>query len=481
MKKDKNGSDFLVACANLTHRGFALPCLALAMSLTTAPDTLAEPADAAVPVALQGDQAPAEETEEQRKERMKQIAEERRAAAEAERDKDRVVAVEAYESLAKAYLSGREMDKIAEMAKEMRAHTRHLTSEQREAIKHMTEMAPVYRPTWWKGTKKQEKNSFEAQIWGRKFWANYVPTRELGLQAVFPQEEFNQKTGEFEVVDLIVLVTWKPLMVDSPDAAQGRLAREHGYSLGDIAELIIWHELGHNYITENISTKDNIELYEKYDRLYATLHEYFADMSAIYHCTPKGRRIALQFRLDGLDYYMPEQEHCRASHGIGSIVIADMLENPDAWPSVRFPPKVPAKQTEVNTIIYIYENLSPQWTVEEDMRLQMLAKDYIMKQGEKTFKSKGEIALPNKLKYNLMITEDRENQIQRDNWVTGKLDELIKSGRADKLAAGEEYNPPERSHTRRPNFVLRRFDENGKLIGGEHDDDAKRLEVPWEQ
>lgn len=179
-------------------------------------------------VFVQSDDAPAEETEEERKERMRRIAEERRAAAEAERDKEKVQAIAAYEAMAKAYLSGRQME---EMGKEMRRHTRHLTREQREALKHMTDMAPMYRPGWWAGTKKQDKNSFEAEIWGRKFWANYVPTRELGLQAVFPTEEFNPRTGEIEVVDLIVLVTWKPLMVDSPDPAQGRLAREHGYTL----------------------------------------------------------------------------------------------------------------------------------------------------------------------------------------------------------------------------------------------------------
>jgi len=432
-------------------------------------------------VFIQSGDEPAEETEEERKERMRRIAEERRAAALAEREKEKVEAVAAYEAMAKAYLSGRQMDEIDEMYKEMRRHTRYLSREQREAMRHMREMAPTYRPSWWSGTKKQDKNSFEAEIWGRKFWANYVPTRELGLQAVFPKEEFNQRTGEFEVVDLIILVTWKPLMVDSPDPAQGRLAREHKYTLGDIAEIIIWHELGHNYITENLSTRDNIELYEKHDKLYSTLHEYFADMCALYHSTPKGRRIALQFRLDGLDYYTPDQEHCRASHGIGAIVIADMLENPDAWPSVRFPPKVPERQAEVNTIIYIYENLSPDWTVQEDMRLQELAKDYIMKHGERTFRDRGEITLPNKLKYNLMITEDRENQAQRDNWVTGKLDELIKSGRADKIEDVGEYDPPERTRSRRPDFVIQRFDENGKLISGQHDEDAKRLEVPWDQ
>ena len=414
------------------------------------------------------------ETEEERRERMRKIAEERRAAAEAERDAKRVEAEQKYQAMAKAYLSNK-MDGIEQMYKDMRGDMRYLSREQQSAMRHMEEHAPQYRPAWWDGTKKQEKNSFEAEIWGRKFWANYVPTRELGLQAVFPKQEFNQKTGEFEIVDLIVLVTWKPLMVDSPDPAKGRLARENGYTLGDIAELIVWHELGHNYITEQLPTKANIELYEKYDKLYSTLHEYYADMSAVYHCTPRARRIALQFRLDELDRYTPDESHCRAAHGIGAIVVADMLDNPDAWPSVHFPPSVPKQQAELNTIIYIYENLAPSWTVEEDMRLQELAKEYIMKQGEKTFKSKGQITLPNRLKYNLMVSEDRENQAQRDSWVTGKLDELIQAGRTDKPEDVGEYNPPERSNTRDGGRITIRFDDD------EDDKDApKRIEVPWD-
>lgn len=419
---------------------------------------------------------------DEQRERRKALAEQRRAQAEARREAQRAEAITHFDALANAYLSN-EMEKVPELYKRVRPKMRALSRGQQQAVKHMATKAPTYRPKWWKGTKRQEKNSFNAEIWGRTFSANYVPTKELGLQAVFPKREFNRKTGRYEIVDLIILVTWKPLMVDSPDPAKGRLAQEHNYTLGDIAEIIVWHELGHNYITEMLPTKANIELYEKYDRLYSTMHEYFADMSAIYHCTPRARRIVLQFRLDDLDYYTPDQEHCRgAAHGIGAIVLADMLMNPDAWPSVRFPPKVPSKQVEINTIIYVYENLSPNWTIHEDIRLQTLAHEYIMKQGERTFKTKGTIDLPNKLQYKMMFGEDRENQKKRDAWVSDKLKEFISSGRADKIDDVGEYNPPHRTHTRRePESLKQELDKLRSEAEGKAEKEApKRIEIPWD-
>lgn len=409
-------------------------------------------------------------------ERRRKAAEQRRKQVEARQAKEREEAEAMYTEYSEAYLSGR-MDEVQEMYRRMRTKQKFLNRDQQQAIRHMYKKAPEYRPRWWKGTKKQEKNSFKAEIWGRDFFANYVPTRELGLQAVFPQEDWNPDTGEFEVVDLIILVTWKPLMVDNPEPAEGRLAEIHGYTLGDIAEVIVWHELGHNYLTETISTKNNVELYDRYGDLYSTMHEYFADMAAIYHGKPQARKMALQFRLEELDYYANDLPHNRAAHGIGSIVITDMLMNPEKWPSVRFPPAVPKKQVELNTIIYVYEHLPARFTAEEDVRLQGLAEEFVLKKGEDTFKAKGEVPLPNRLKFNLMVSEDRDNQTKRDAWVRNRLEGLISEGRADKLAEGEAYEPPHRDDSRRPDFPdLKLVD--GKLV--EQESDELRIEVPWD-
>ena len=280
-------------------------------------------------------------------------------------------------------------------------------------------------------------------------------------------------------MDLIILVTWKPLMVDSPKAAGGKMSEIQGFTLGDIAEVIVWHELGHNYLTETISTKNNVQLYDRYSDLYSTMHEYFADMAAIYHGTPQARKVAIQFRLEELDYYTADSSHCRGAHGIGSIIITDMLMNPEKWPSVKFPPSVPKQQVELNTIIYVYENLPKDWTVEEDIRLQGLAEEFVMKKGEQTFKSKGEIPLPNRLKFKLMIGEDGENQAKRDKWVTTKLEEMISEGRADKLAEGETYDPPKRDKSRRGGFHSSITIVDGEIVT-EDNGGPPRIEVPWD-
>lgn len=439
--------------------------------------TSALPADTK-PLSVQSVQDDAGLTPEQAREKRRKIAEERRKEHEAARQKDADEAIEIYNRYEAAYLSHK-MEEVQEMYPEIRSKQRHLSREKQAAVRHMNEYAPKYRPKWWQGTKKQEKNSFKAEIWGKGFWANYVPSRELGLQAVYPKEEFNRKTGEWEVVDLTILVTWKPLMVDSAETAGGKLAKIHGYTLGDIAEVIVWHELGHNYITETISTKDNVQLYDRYSDLYSTMHEYFADLAAIYHGTPRARKVAIQFRLEELDYYTKDSSHCRGAHGIGAIIITDMLMNPDKWPSVHFPPSVPKQQVEINTIIYVYENLPVKWTAEEDIRLQQLAEEFVLKHGKKTFKSKGEIPLPNRLKFKLMIGEDGENQSKRDSWVRDRIEELISDGRADKLKEGETYAPPKRDKNRRDNSHSSITIVDGKIVK-ESDNEALRIEVPWD-
>ena len=468
------------------HRAVVVPCTLLGLSpliafLPTDPisqATFALP-DGESPLAVQaqvGAEDDTPQTAEERREKQRQIAEERRKEREAQQAKDLDAAMVLYTEFETAYLNN-EIDKVQELYKRLRTKQRHLPREKQMAVRHMNQMVPGYRPKWWDGTKKQEKNSFKAEIWGRNFWANYVPSRELGLQAVYPQEKLNSRTGQYEVVDLIILVTWKPLMVDSDEAAGGKLSEMHGYTLGDIAEVIVWHELGHNYMTEAISTKDNVTLYQNYSDLYSTLHEHFADLAAIYHGTPRARKVALQFRLEGLDYYTKDSSHCRGSHGIGSILIADMLSNPDKWPSVRFPPAIPEQQIEINTIIYIYENLPAMWTAEEDIRVQELAEKYVMKHGKRTFKSKGEFTLPSKQKFALMYGDDRENQSSRDEWVRGKLEELISEGRADKLAEGETYNPPERDKDRGGDFRSITI-VDGEVV--EEDTSPPRIEVPWD-
>ena len=101
-----------------------------------------------------------------------------------------------------------------------------------------------------------------------------------------------------------------------------------------------------------------------------------------------------------------------------------------------------------------------------------------MKKGEQTFKDKGMIPLQNRLKFNLMISEDAENQSKRDKWVADKLEGLISDGRADKLAKGVTYDPPKRDKSRRGDITTSLKVVDGKVVVDKNG--APRIEIPWD-
>src|SRR5207248_2849683 len=141
-------------------------------------------------------------------------------------------------------------------------------------------------------------------------------------------------------------------------------------------------------------------------------------MTALYHAGARAKRTALMLRLDILDYYNEEEQHTRGSHGIGALLLANILEEPAKWPSVHWPPAVPKQQPELNTIVYAYEHWDPKWSVEECRALQELVGAFIEKSGEKALRNKGVFPLPNKTSFSLMAAQDRDYQQKRDEWVS---------------------------------------------------------------
>ncbi len=385
-------------------------------------------------------------------------------------------AAQEYAKLEIAYMTG-EWDGLETKLKTMPPRLRlMLEKDAKDNMAYMLKALPAYRPTWWRNVSSSSNVSFSAEIWGRRFTANYMPSESLGEQAVIPEGRWVRTKDGYEgvITKLNVIVSWKPSLVDNPKAADGKLAEIQGTKLGDIAESIIWHELGHNYITTNLTLSHVVELYKSHTILFQHLQEFYADLTSIYHSAPYSQRVQLFIRLDGLDYYDEEGAHTRASHAIGSLLMADMLENPDKWPSVHFPPSVPKKQVELNTIIYIYERWNPEWTLAEHRRLRDLVDTFIKRHGEATLRSRGVAPLPNNLKFALMVGKDRENQEARDKWTTEKLEAIIKSDRADKLAEGKKYEPRERDDASIRGFRV--IIHEGKRV-----DDAEnpRIELPF--
>jgi len=181
-----------------------------------------------------------------------------------------------------------------------------------------------------------------------------------------------------------------------------------------------------------------IELYVDHCQLFSHVQEFYADLTSLYHSSPKARLATLMMRLDELGDYMRSEAHTRASHAIGAILLAEWLEHPEDWPSIHFPPKVPADDVEVQTLVYIYEHIDPNWTLNEDRALRDLVGKFIRTRGQSVLTRKGTVPLGNRLEMRIMAADDREAQSQRDAWVKEQLQKVIDSGRADPPAKEDE-------------------------------------------
>jgi hypothetical protein len=346
------------------------------------------------------------------------------AAADDPKAKARAAAMAQYHKVLQCYKSGTLSEIPAEMKKMSRMRG-YLPRSAQADLAYIPGTIRIYRPRWWRNMKSSSNVTFKAALWGRPLTANYVPSDMLGgMQAV------GVRGGK-----LVTIVSWRPNMIDNPKPAEGYLAERHKLTKAAIGEAIGWHELGHNYISYFLPLKHVMVLYEKHSKLYYHLQEFYADMTSLYHSSPGGRLALMFTRLEGLNRYRESQEHDRAAHAIGSLILTNVLMAPKKWPSFHFPPKVPEKDIELSTIRYLYEYIDPNWTINEDKALRVLIKKFISINGSRVLRSKGMIALPSRIPFKLMVSDDRSYQVKRDAWVKGKLEDIIKSGRADKEPA----------------------------------------------
>ncbi len=364
----------------------------------------------------EGEEDSAEKTSEESKEEKQPAGPEAKAK-------------EIYKKVVDAYMDADWTTMQKEAIKSGR-YIRYLTPRQRRNLIYVRASAKAHRPGWWKHTKSSSNSSFKAEIWGRSFMANYMPSEAVGFAA--PVDVHKGKVR--------VIVSWQPSVVDNPKPLDGKLAKKHGLSKGDIGEAIIWHELGHNYLTNFLPARHVIILYQKYSMLYMHLQEFYADLTALYHACPPARLAMLFMRIDAMEprWYRESEPHVRASHAAGAYIIAEFLIHPDKWPNIHFPPEVPKQNVELNTILYVYKNIDPKWSLEEDRAFRDVIKTFIRTKGDKVFRNKGIIPLPSGLEFGLMATDDRDRLPKREKWITQRLKEIIKSGRADEKKQDDE-------------------------------------------
>jgi len=327
-----------------------------------------------------------------------------------------------YQAVVDAFMAN-ETEDMFHLVRAAQRDARELTGQQRRLLAKISRASRSMPPRWWDSTRSTSNVSFKADMWGRAFEANYVPSDRLGMQAPIGIR------GQH----LIVVVTWRPSTVDSPRPLGGWLAEKHGLTEGDLGEVIVWHELGHNYITLNLKWRQVHELYKHHRILFTHVQEFYADLTALRHASPPAARTALMFRLRELSDYNVRSAHARAAHGLGALLLAEWLENPDDWPMVHFPPAVPERNVELETIRYVYEHFDPRWSPTEYFALQDFVDDWVRRHGDRVLRGRGEIRLPNGERMMLTEPDDRDHQSKRDEWVAAKLRKIIDDGRADTL------------------------------------------------
>ena len=337
------------------------------------------------------------------------------------KEKAKADAMAQYKRVLQCYKSGTLTNVPDELKKTMRVRGLLPRSAQTD-LAYIPRTLKGYRPKWWPNMRSSSNVTFKAVLWGRPMTANFVPSEMFGGQM-----PVGIKNGR-----LVTIVSWRPSMIDNPNPAKGYLAQRHKLTKAAMGEAIGWHELGHTYIENFLPLKHVMVLYENHERLYFHLQEFYADMTSLYHSSPGGRLALMFTRLDGMMRYDESEEHDRAGHAIGSLILANVMLSPKKWPSFHFPSKVPDKHIELNTLCYLYENIDTNWTITEDNALRALLKKFISANGSKVLRSKGAFPLPSRLSFMLMVSDDRPWQTKRDAWVKKKLEAMIKSGRADK-------------------------------------------------
>ena len=345
--------------------------------------------------------------------------------AEAER-----VAGACYDAIVKAYMNG-QWDGLDEELGKYSRHSLRMTPQQRKDVLYIRKTAPEYRPSWWKACKSTSKTSFRAKTWGRPMTAWYEPAEK-------PSWTGTDKSGR-----IVMTLSWDPDLVDNTDRAGGSLAEIHGFTRGNMGEVLVWRHLGYVFMTDRLPLKQVIELHKGHKMLFEHLQEFYALMTSMYHCSPKARLAAMMMQLDALrgKSYVADR---RGTAAVGALVLAHMLAEPTKWPNVRFPPEPLAKEVELSTIIHVYERIKPEWSLAEDRALREMIGTFFRKNAENVLRRKGEVPLPNKLSVKLMAVADRELQAKRDAWVTAQLAKVPEAQKGP--TPGAEEKKAEETH-----------------------------------
>jgi len=323
-------------------------------------------------------------------------------------------ATAAYGKVAEAYLSSR-WDDLTKAERAVHRHATRLTAKQRAGLSYIRKTTAEFRPPWWKTCKSTVPKKIRARIWGRNVVANYLPANQPNMSG---------KIGAMNRME--ITVSWNPSLVDSTTPEKGRTAARHGLTTGDIGEFIVWRQLGYSYITVSLPVKTTFALYNENKHLYLHLQSFYANVTSMYHCSPRARRAAMLMHANAMRGSNSNEAQLRSCRAIAALFAAIVLEDPSKWPSVSLPNSVPDSGVEAKTCLYLYANVEPTWTLAEDKALREALRNFFRANGERALKGRGRLLLPNRTGFMLMEPDDRRFQAKRDAWVKKQLSKAIK-------------------------------------------------------
>ncbi len=298
-------------------------------------------------------------------------------------------------------------------------HAKYFNYRQQDDVKYIRGSLEEHRPAWWKHTRSRRPVTFPATIWGKTFKANYIPSRLLGMQAV---------VGIGRDGKLAIIVTWRPGLVGSDKPIPGTYPEAHGLKEAHLAESICWHELGHNYISQGLPAGQVLTLFREHRMLFSVLQEFYADMTALHHCSPAGRKVGLMVRAKTIWQNNLRDPHVRAAHGVGAFLLARILCEPEKWPSFRLPPRLPDRDAERYAIVYMYTHLDPGYTLAEDRAIRRLVGQFLTRYGASVLRKRGTLPLASGKTFKFIPSEDRKHQPLRDAWVRRRLASIEPGG-----------------------------------------------------
>ena len=363
-----------------------------------------------------------------------QDARERAAAAKAAKEAEaRQAAQDCYDQIVTAYLDS-DWAKTDQALAGYGKHSLRMTPEQKKDIAYLRTTMPEYRPTWWKYCRSTSNTTFRAKNWGKMTTVRFVPAEKNTWQASIEHGRLTMK------------LSWNPKFVDNTDPMTGNLAEMHGFQMRHLGEVMVWHQLGYDFMPTALPASQVTALYNGHKMLFDHLQEFYAWSTAMYHASPKARRLSMIVQLDALRGKSSEADK-RGAIALGALIVSEILAEPEKWPSVRFQGKAAEKDAELHAIIHIYERITTDWTLAEDRALRDLIGTYFRKNAANVLRKKGEVPLLRRgLCVKLVEADDLEWRPKREAWIAARIAEVPQAqvSTVEDLPPAKPHHKPEK-------------------------------------